>query len=489
VTRAVPLRLLGLGAYVALLVATAPAWPDDWDGVGFVESVHDFDLARFHPHPPGYPVYVALLRVAALVVRDPVRACILVAAVSGAVAIALLWAAARIAAGERAAWAVGVLAAVTPLAWRACSGVGSEAPALACAAGCAWGLAGAWWSDGPAGDRAGAGTVPGRSALFGVGLGLGAGFGLGVRLSWAPLYVAMLALAPRGARGRAWAWATLSSIAWAAPLVLAVGPARLVALLSAHLAGHAERWGGTVVTHPGPARLAWLARDIVVDGLGVGLDPLGLAIGAAGALAAVQTVHAWRLAGWRAWRAVTLVLAPYLVWIALGQNLRDQPRHALPLVAALGVALGLPAGRSARARALVGVLAVLVAARTAFDAHARRTIAPPGQQLVELARAQPSAGELAVFGVASVRFFETSDLAGRAFPAGSLGDVQIRLTRLDALPARVWVTSEVEGARTPDERRAAPWPLEPVAALCRPARIDRRAPCIDVFDWKLPYLR
>jgi len=27
--------------------------PDDWDGVGFVESVRDFDLARFRPHPPG----------------------------------------------------------------------------------------------------------------------------------------------------------------------------------------------------------------------------------------------------------------------------------------------------------------------------------------------------------------------------------------------------------------------------------------------------
>jgi hypothetical protein len=486
VRREAALRLLALGAYAALLVATAPPWPDDWDGVGFVESIHDFDLARFHPHPPGYPVYVALLRVAALVVRDPVRACVLVAAASGACAVALLWAAVRTVASERAAWAVGVLAAVTPLAWRACSGVGSEAPALACAAACAWGLAEGWCLPTVAGDTMVHATAPRRAAVV---LGVAAGLGLGVRLSWAPLYLALVALAPRGGRVRAWAWATVSSLAWAVPLLAVVGPARLVSLLSAHLAGHAERWGGTVVTEPGPARVLWLARDVAVDGLGVGPDSLGLAIAAVMALAAAHALYAWRLAGWRAWKQVALALGPYVVWVGLGQNLRDQPRHVLPLVVALAVGLAMPAARSARAHAVVAVFALLVSARTAMDARARRTIAPPGQQLVDLVRAQASPDRLAVFGVASVRFFETTELAGRAFPAGSLGDVQIRLTRLDALPSHVWVTSEVDGARMPDERRASPWPLEPVATLCRPPRIDRRAPCIDVYEWKLPYLR
>jgi hypothetical protein len=135
----------------------------------------------------------------------------------------------------------------------------------------------------------------------------------------------------------------------------------------------------------------------------------------------------------------------------------------------------------------VGVLAVLVATRTALDAHARRTVAPPGVQLVELARAQPSPDRLDVFGVSSVRFFETTfettELAPHAFAAGSLGDVEIRLTRLEALPSRVWVTSEVAGLRE------SPWPLVHLATLCRPARIDRRAPCLDVYSWTLPYLR
>jgi hypothetical protein len=460
------LGALALGAYAVLLAATAPAWPDDWDGVGFVESIHDFDLARFHPHPPGYPVYVALLRIAALVAREPMRASVAVSVASGLGAVALLWGAARRAAGERAAWATAVLTGVAPLVWRSCSGVGSEAPALACAAACLWGLA----------------AAPSEHRAAPLVLGLGAGLGLGVRLSWAPLYLPLLALAARGNRARAWATAGAACVAWAVPLLALVGPARLAALFATHFAGHAERWGGTIATEPGMVRLAWLARDVLVDGLGAGAGTLGIGIAAASAVCAAQGLVEWRRRGWRGWRCVLLAVVPYVVWIGLGQNLREQPRHALPLVAALAAALGLAAHASRRALAVVAALALLVSIRTAADAHERRTIPPPGQQLVDLARAQPAPERLAVFGASSVRFFETTELAGHAFTAGSLGDVQVRLTRLDTLPDRVWVTSEVQG------RRDSPWPLEHVATLCRPPRIDRRSPCVDVFDWKLPYL-
>ncbi|HEY1693276.1 MAG TPA: glycosyltransferase family 39 protein [Polyangiaceae bacterium] len=461
------LPALALAAYGVLLALTAPAWPDDWDGVGFVESVRDFDLARFHPHPPGYPVYVVLLRIAAEAMRDPMRACVVVAVLSGLATAAWTWCALRELGGDRAAWAGVVLVSAAPLAWRSCSGVGSEGPALACLAACAWGAA--------VRDRRSWGAV--------LALGIGAGLGMGVRLSWAPVFVAAVLFAPRGARARTFGIAAASVAAWAIPLVAVVGPARLAALSEAHVAGHAQRWGGTVVTDPGLVRVGWLARDVFVDGLGAGTDVLGLAIAAALVGCAVFAVAAWARSGWRAWPAVVAAIVPYGLWIGLGQNLRDQPRHALPLVVVLAASLALPVARSRRALGAVAVLAVLLAARTALDAHARRTVPPPGEQLVELARAQPSPDRLAVFGVSSVRFFETTELAAHAFAAGALGDVEVRLTRLDVLPSRVWVTSEVEG------RASSPWPLERVAHLCRPPRIDRRAPCIDVFAWKLPYLR
>jgi hypothetical protein len=464
---------LALGAYAALLWATAPPWPDDWDGVGFVASVHAFDMARFQPHPPGYPVYVALLHGVAAAGGSPMRACVFVAVASGAVAIALAWDAVRRVAGERAAWAVATLVAVAPGVWRACSGVGSEAPALACAAACAWGL-----------------VLPGaaqvgreRRRAGAILLGLGAGLGLGVRLSWVPVYLAALAVVPGARRALAWGTAAVACAAWAVPFVGWVGPKRLADLYGAHFAGHAARWGGSIVTEPGSVRLLWLARDVLVDGLGVGSDALGLATGILVAVAALLALAAWRVARWCGWRGAIAVGAPYMLWIGLGQNLRDQPRHALPLVALLAAGLALPAGRSRGPLRVAGALAIAASIRTAADAYARRTIPPPGQQLLELARRQPPRDHLVVFGGASVRFFEATDLASSAFAVESLGDASMSLTRLDALPTRVWVTSEVGGLN--DARLA----LEPVATLCRPPRIDRRMPCLDVYAWRLPFLR
>jgi hypothetical protein len=464
---------LTLGAYAALLSATAPPWPDDWDGVGFVASVRDFDLARFQPHPPGYPVYVALLHVAAAAGGPPMRACVFVAVASGVVALALACDAARRVAGERAAWAMATLVAVAPGVWRACSGVGSEAPALACAAACAWGLTPACGGDVESRERRRAGAIV---------LGLGAGLGLGVRLSWAPLYVAALAVAPSARRASAWGTAAAVCAAWAVPFVAWIGPARLADLYAAQFAGHAARWGGSIVTEPGRVRVSWLARDVLVDGLGAGSDPLGLLTGALLAVAALLALAAWRVGRWRGLGGAIAVCVPYVVWIGLGQNVRDQPRHALPLVALLAAGLALPAGRSRGALLVAGALTMAASIRTAADAYARRTIAPPGQQLLELVRRQSSPDRLVVFGGASVRFFETTELASSAFAAESLGDASMALTRIDALPTRVWVTSEVGGLN--DSRSA----LEPVATLCRPLRLDRRMPCLDVYAWRLPFL-
>ncbi len=464
------LRGLALGGYGVLLFASAPPWPDDWDGVGFLESIRTFDLERFRPHAPGYPVYVALLRVAAAVAGSPIGACALVAALGGAASAALLWSAVRRAAGEGAAWIAAACVSVAPIAWRACTVAGSEGPALACLAACAWGLA------------AGTGREA-RPARGSVVLGLGVGLGLGIRLSWAPAFASALALCPRAGRGRAWAVAAAACAAWLVPFVLVVGPARLVASYATQLAGHAGRWGGTVLTEPGVARLGWLARDLLRDGLGIEADALGVTIGAL--LGATAAVGAWEWIGRGApgRRAALVLAAPYAAWIAVGQNLRDQPRHVLPLVLLAAAAAGALAARSRSGAALAAALAMAMAARAGSDARARRRFPPAGQQLVELARAQPQADRLAIFGAASVRFFEPTELAGIARAARSLGDVGLDLTRYDELPHAVWVTSELEGLAS------SRWPLTRVATLCRPARLDRRLPCLDVFAWRAPFLR
>lgn len=450
------------GALVALAYALAATpWPDDWDGVGFVLSMRRFDLDQFAPHPPGYPVYVALLRASAAAFGPTVAAADAVAVASGAATALLVASAALRRFGARAAAAVLVAIAVTPLAARAATGVGSEAPALALAALVVYGLARLARPE----DRLGA-------ALVGVGVGLG----LGVRLSWAPLFLAAFAAIPAGARRRAAAWAAAATLAWAIPLAAIVGPAHLVALLRVHAHGHFHTWGGTGGSLG--ARAALFARGIFVDGLGVDATALGVAIALAGAaLLIVSARRSTAVARARVGRAA-LLFAPYAAWVYLGQNVAEQPRHLLPLVAALAVGLGIAATTS-RAASMVGAaLAVLVAARAGADAFARRTVPPGGEAFVADvdALAARAAGDVVGFGGRSARFFALSPTPDRGRTVASLGDVRLAIGRMPRPPARVLVTDELAGL----DRTSLP--LVPHATHCRPERLDRRRPCLVVYE-------
>ncbi len=107
------------------------------------------------------------------------------------------------------------------------------------------------------------------------------------------------------------------------------------------------------------------------------------------------------------------------------------------------------------------------------------TIPPAGEQLALLASSL--AGPVAVFGGPSARFSELHP-GVHGVTVATLGEVRLTLGRLPSLPRRALVTSEIEGLSS------SSYPLVPVATLCRPARIDRRARCIDVFDWRAPFL-
>ncbi len=454
---------------VALLAASAPPWPDDWDGLGFLAAVRHFDLDRFAPHPPGYPVYVALLKLAD-VASDPRVAAYAVSIASGVASLLLARDAARRLWGEATGWALGAAVAIPPLAWRASSAIGTEALALAFAMLAVWALTRSRDAD------------PKAGWLVATGLGVAVGLGMGVRLSWGPLYLALLAIAPRGLRQRAVGIAAIAVLAWAAPLCIVVGPAHLFELLRTQAHGHATSWGGTVITDPGMERGLYFARDLFVDGLGVDRDALGLALGMGAVVLLAVGLRRWKQARFAGIRSVAAVLAPYLVWIAFGQNLRQQPRHALPLVVALAAGLARVATSGRRTRALGAALALLVAARTFLDARERRTVAPAGAQLVDYVRSLPDPREVAVFGGTSARFFEPTELADRAWTAGSLGDAEVTLGRMNRLPRRVLVTSELEGFA--ESRAPLPW----IATFCRPARIDRRAPCLSAYEWRLPFL-
>src|ERR1043166_5255667 len=64
------------GAPLGLLVRifTAPRTPWENDEFLFAEAVRNFDPSRYHPHPPGFPLFVLLGKAFAVVTGDPWRA-------------------------------------------------------------------------------------------------------------------------------------------------------------------------------------------------------------------------------------------------------------------------------------------------------------------------------------------------------------------------------------------------------------------------------
>ncbi len=61
------LALVFLAAHLPFLASTL----EDVDSINFALGVRDFDPGRHQPHPPGYPIYIALGKAARLVLSEP----------------------------------------------------------------------------------------------------------------------------------------------------------------------------------------------------------------------------------------------------------------------------------------------------------------------------------------------------------------------------------------------------------------------------------
>lgn len=90
---------------------------DDEDAVHFALALRDFDVTRYQPHPPGFPVYVALGMISNAVLNNEVLALTLMSAIFGSLAVYLTYLLFRRIVSQEVALASSVLSSLTPLFW------------------------------------------------------------------------------------------------------------------------------------------------------------------------------------------------------------------------------------------------------------------------------------------------------------------------------------------------------------------------------------
>jgi hypothetical protein len=222
------LPALAICFLLAHLFSLPPTF-DDIDAVNFALGVRDFDVAQHQPHPPGYPLFIALGKLstaaveAAGVAAPAVRGLSLWSAISGAVLLLLMFGLWRTIDGDQwRAAAAAVIAVCAPLFWFTALRPLSDMTGLAMAAGSMALVARALprrWA---------AGSFESGTALVAGALvaGLAAGFRSQTAVLTGPLLLVAL-LAPSGVtrrmRAAAVSAAGLGAAAWAIPLVAASG--------------------------------------------------------------------------------------------------------------------------------------------------------------------------------------------------------------------------------------------------------------------------
>jgi hypothetical protein len=124
--------------FLALHLPYLPKSLEDLDSINFALGVRQFDVAHHQPHPPGYPVYIALAKIVHAAVPDEARALGLVSVVAGGLGVLAIGALfVRL---ERFTGSMGwvpatALALTSPLYWFTAVRPLSDMPGLAAAVG------------------------------------------------------------------------------------------------------------------------------------------------------------------------------------------------------------------------------------------------------------------------------------------------------------------------------------------------------------------
>jgi len=431
---------------------------EDIDSVNFALGVRDFNVAEHRPHPPGYPVYIAIGKVGTAVAGAVMggapasaveaRALASISLLAGVVAVVCLYGVFSSLASRRSsassAWAVLNLeafaaTAVTvscPLFWYLAARPMSDLPGLAFALAAQACLMLAWsrQSPGPGGDRR---LTPELTAASGRMIVIGsllAAISIGMRSQtvWFTLPLLMLVLLDRVGRGVVGAMIgggimfIIGGLAWGIPLlVVSGGWGPYLAALGTQ-AGEDFAGGEMLYTNPSGRAVAFaLMRTFLDPWDSVVLGSVVLVLAAAG------VVHLL-LRDRRTLVAVTAMSAPYLIFHLAFQD-TSFIRYALPIVPAVvflamrGAAFASERGVAIVATAIaIGAVVIASPVLAAYGAEPSPTV-----RVLAAMQADSSSGAPIVLGMHQTfkRPLEAEDLGGRPVLASPPRLEWLELTR------------------------------------------------------------
>jgi len=400
------------GLFLLAHLATLPSAPDDIDSLNFMLGVRDFDVARHQPHPPGYPVFIALGKLSTPVLRaagvpaPEVRGLAAWSALAGAALVLLILALWRAMDDDpRRRVVATVFAIASPLFWFTALRPLSDVTGLCLAVASLCLIVRALPRPWTVSDHASA-----RSLVAGACL---AGLAIGVRSQTLVLTAPVLAFAwmlPRSGltlrvRALSLGAAALGAAVWAIPLLVASGG--LSGYLTALGSQAGEDFSGVVMLwtsrSPRVAVLALLNTFVYPWSWPV-LAGVMLALAGAGLLLLVarlgsdsgsqrSTAISWDPAGARRLVLLAVMFGPYAMFHIVFQE-TETVRYALPFVlplaylAATTVTRAGPLGSVAVSSGLV--LAMLWTAVPASIAYGR-TPSPTFAAFADMASAaQPA---------------------------------------------------------------------------------------------------
>ena len=316
----------------------------EWDCVDFALGLRDYNLAKFQPHPPGYPLYMFFAKLLFFLVKNEVSALTLTSAIFGGLTVLPFYYLALSMYGLNTAVLASVLLLINPLHWLMSTKAFSEGMAVFFIVWSGFFL------------YRGAVVENLRAKLrFLIAASLTLGLGLGVRLAYFPFlflwgWVIFLCRKQQEARGDknkllVYPFLVLGGtiFIWAAAQASITGLSTFAGEGMNFLRGHFQDWGGTVLTQPHLIqRLKELfIQDILIHGLGAGNGFLRLGLTFFIGISLIFYYKAkGRSNGLAAagfdFRAKFLLywLLPYLAWVLLAQNLNN-PRHVLAAIPVL----------------------------------------------------------------------------------------------------------------------------------------------------------